>query len=188
MFPTHPTWPAVRLGLVVAATALLVAACGGSSSTSSTGGYAGGTGGTEGTGGTGAGSTSVTLKTHKGDLGTYLTDASGRSLYLFEADHDGRSTCTGPCAAAWPPLTSPGTPKVAGAAEAGKVSTVSRGGETAQVTYDGHPLYYFAGDSAASQTNGQGSNGFGARWWVVAPDGAPITDAAGGTTSGGYSY
>jgi predicted lipoprotein with Yx(FWY)xxD motif len=184
MFVMHPMWPAVRVGLVVAAPALLVAACAGSSSTSS-GGYAGGSGAT------GAGSTSVTVETHQGDLGTYLTDSSGRSLYLFEADQGGRPTCSGPCAAAWPPLTSRSAPKVSGAAEAGKLGTVSRGSGAPQVTYGGHPLYYFAGDSSAGQTNGQGSNGFGALWWVVAPDGTAITGAGGGTApsgSGGYSY
>ena len=141
-----------------------------------------------GTGSTVAGSGSVTVETHQGDLGTDPTDASGRSLYLFEADHNGRSSCTGPCAAAWPPLTGSGTPKAAGATEADKLGTVSRGSGQPQVTYGGHPLYYFAGDSSAGQTNGQGSNGFGAKWWEVAPDGAAITQATGGSTSGGYSH
>lgn len=67
------------------------------------------------------------------------------------------------------------------------LGTVKRSDGSTQVTYKGHPLYYFAGDSGAGQTNGQGSNGFGAKWWLVSPAGSSITGGgSGGASSGGY--
>ncbi len=68
-----------------------------------------------------------------------------------------------------------GTLTAAGSAKASDLGTITRSDGTKQVTYDGHPLYYFVGDSAAGQTNGQGSDNFGAKWWLVAPSGAEIT-------------
>src|SRR5207253_10800819 len=63
----------------------------------------------------------------------------------------------------------------AGGAKASDLGTITRSDGTKQVTYDGHPLYYFVGDSAAGQANGQGSDNFGAKWWLVASSGAKIT-------------
>ena len=68
-----------------------------------------------------------------------------------------------------------GTLTATGGAKASDLGTITRSDGTKQVTYDGHPLYYFVGDSAAGQTNGQGSDNFGAKWWLVAPSGAEIT-------------
>ena len=167
-----------RLGLVLAAPALLVAACGGGS----------GSTGVQGASTTpaGSGSQAAKVETHSGDLGTFLTDGSGRTLYLFVADHGGTSACTGACASAWPPLTTKGEPVASGQVKAGLLGTISRGGSR-QVTYAGHPLYYFAGDTSTGQTTGQGSNGFGATWWVVSPAGAAITRTSGGSMPSGGS-
>ena len=84
------------------------------------------------------------------------------------------STCSGACAQAWPPLTTSGTPKAGGKVKASLLGTTTRSDGSREVTYAGHPLYYFEGDSAPGQTTGQGSDGFGAPWWVVSPAGKAI--------------
>jgi predicted lipoprotein with Yx(FWY)xxD motif len=114
------------------------------------------------------------VETRKGDLGTYLTNGAGRTLYLFAADHDHKSTCTGSCATTWPPLITKGKPTAGGKARPGKLGTVKRQDGSKQVTYGGHPLYYYAGDASAGQTTGEGLDSYGAKWWVVSPAGKPI--------------
>lgn len=116
-----------------------------------------------------------TIGTASGSLGTFLVDRQGRTLYLWEADTGGTSTCSGSCAAAWPPLLTKGKPTATGGAKSNLLGTTTRSGGATQVTYDGHPLYRYLGDTADGDTNGQGSNGFGALWWVVAPSGTAIT-------------
>ncbi|HLH81707.1 MAG TPA: hypothetical protein VKV38_00425 [Trebonia sp.] len=178
---------AARLGIPLAAL-LLAAACSSGTSTGST--STGGTSAASGGNGYGASTPASTstagapaaaavIKTATGPAGTYLTDKAGRAVYLFMADSRDKSTCSGACAAAWPPVTVNGTVTAAGGAMASDLGTITRSGGAKQVTYDGHPLYYFAGDSGPGQTNGQGVNGFGARWWLVAPSGTAITTAAG---------
>src|SRR5262249_53340457 len=139
-------------------------------------------GGAASSGSTGA----AVVTTHSSPIGTYLTDAQGRTLYLFVADTGDTSTCTGGCAKAWPPLTTTGTPTGTGQVNAAWLGTTMRDDGSTQVTYAGHPLYYFAADSSAGAMMGQGSNGAGAKWWVVAPTGNSITKAApaGGSGSG----
>jgi predicted lipoprotein with Yx(FWY)xxD motif len=120
-----------------------------------------------------AASKPATVSVRKTKLGRILVDAQGRTLYLFMKDTNGKSACAGACATGWPPLLTSGTPK-AGTGVASKLlgTTVRRSGR--QVTYDGHPLYTYAGDSRAGQTNGEGSNAFGAAWYVLAPNGHRI--------------
>jgi predicted lipoprotein with Yx(FWY)xxD motif len=112
--------------------------------------------------------------TTTGPMGTFLVDAKGRALYLWDADHGAMSTCSGACAQAWPPLTTAGTPKAGGKVKASLLGTTTRSNGSREVTYAGHPLYYYAGDSAAGQTSGQGSDSFGSPWWVVSPAGKAI--------------
>lgn len=162
------------LGLALVAPALLLAACGGTS------GYTGAQ--SAATKAAGSGSQSAKVVTHSGDLGTFLTDGSGRTLYVFAADHGAMSTCNGGCASVWAPLTSSGKPAAGGQAKAGMLATTSRGDGARQVTYAGHPLYYYAGDTAAGDTNGEGSSQFGAKWWVVSPAGTAITHGGGAAT------
>jgi predicted lipoprotein with Yx(FWY)xxD motif len=114
------------------------------------------------------------ISTHAGSAGTFLTDG-GRAVYLWAKDGTNMSACTGACAQAWPPVPATGTLTATGGAQASDLGTITRSDGTKQVTYDGHALYYFVGDSAAGQTNGQGSDNFGAKWWLVAPSGAKIT-------------
>jgi predicted lipoprotein with Yx(FWY)xxD motif len=120
-----------------------------------------------------SGSTVISTATASGN--TFLTDGSGRAVYLWVKDTGSTSTCTGACAGAWPPVTATGTPTASGSARASDLGTTTRSDGTKQVTYDGHPLYYFSGDSGPGTATGQGSDGFGAKWWLVAPSGSDIT-------------
>jgi predicted lipoprotein with Yx(FWY)xxD motif len=143
--------------------AVLMAGCGGSSSSA----------GTSTTSGARTGP--VTIKTVTGRDGTYLTDLSGRALYMWLGDDAGKSNCSGGCADAWPPLVADTEPQASGGARSANLGTIARSDGGKQVTYKGHPLYYFAVDSGPGTTKGQGSSSFGNRWWLVAPSGAAIT-------------
>lgn len=103
-------------------------------------------------------------------LGKVLVGAGGMTLYLFLADSGGTSACSGGCAANWPPLTGD-LPALGTGLDASDFGTITRGDGAKQVTFYGHPLYYFAGDKVAGDTNGQGLN---SKWYVVGADGAPI--------------
>jgi predicted lipoprotein with Yx(FWY)xxD motif len=157
--------------------ALVLAACGGSSTSSSSGSgstpsYGAAKPSTSNTSNSSGAASVVSTKTSS--LGTFLVDANGRALYLWDADHGSKSTCSGACAQAWPPLTTTGTPKASGAVKASLLGTIKRADGSREVTYAGHPLYYYVGDTGPGQTTGQGSNGFGAPWWVVTPAGKAI--------------
>ena len=164
------------LAAPIVATALIATACSSSHTSSPAGSSAAGS------------VSSVTVKTHNGPLGQYLTDGSGRALYLFASDTGATSSCSGACASAWPPLTANGSVSATGDAASVDVATITRSDGSKQVAYAGHPLYYFAGDSRAGQTNGQGVDGFGARWWLVAPSGQKITTAAASAPSSSAGY
>ena len=167
------------LALLPLAAALILAACG-----SSGGGYT--SAGTPASAtASAAASKHAKIGTRHGALGTYLVDAKGRTLYLFEKDTGRKSTCSGACAAVWPPVTTRERPEAEGRAKASKLSTSRRSDGTKQVVYNGHPLYRFAPDTKAGQTKGQGVNGFGALWYVVAPSGRAIT-ASGASAPSGY--
>ena len=125
----------------------------------------------------------VTVAEHA-TLGSYLTDAGGRSLYLF-TDEDGNPvSCTGPCAAAWPPFLTEGEPGASGGADAALLGTTGRPDGAAQVVYNGWPLYYYAGDEGAGAVNGQGIVSFGGTWYLVSPAGNEI-GGTGGNDDGG---
>ncbi|HWI75421.1 MAG TPA: hypothetical protein VNT55_25895 [Baekduia sp.] len=161
------------LAALAAACALLAAACGSNNDNNSPGSPSASASATSASSSSGSAS-APTVRTATDSLGTYLVDGAGRTLYLWEADTSSRSTCTGACADAWPPLTATGTPKATGGVRQSLLGTSARSDGTREVTYDGHPLYFFAGDTSAGQTNGQGSPQFGASWWVVAPSGSAI--------------
>jgi predicted lipoprotein with Yx(FWY)xxD motif len=171
----------VRIG-AAAAIALLAAACS-SSASSSSAGAAATTGAPAASSAASTGVTVITTGTSSG--GAFLTSSSGRAIYLFMADSKNKSACSGACAAAWPPVTTTGQPTASGGVNTSDLGTITRSDGTKQVTYDGHPLYYYAGDTGAGTDNGQGIDGFGAKWWLVAPSGASITSAV--TISGGSS-
>jgi predicted lipoprotein with Yx(FWY)xxD motif len=160
-----------RVGTLIATIAVLTAAC----SSPTTTGSAPVSAGPSSSASASAPAGTATVGTQTGALGAYLTDASGRALYLFVSDTPTTSTCSGACATAWPPLMATGAPTVSGQAQSAQLGTLTRADGTTQVTYAGHPLYYFVGDKSAGQTNGQGKNAFGALWWLVAPSGTGIT-------------
>src|SRR4051794_2468340 len=110
-------------------------------------------------------------------LGPMLVDGQGRTLYLWQADTGQTSRCSGACAEAWPPVTTTASVRSGAGVQSLLLGLVKRGDGSAQVTYAGHPLYRFAGDAAAGQGDGQGSDAFGAHWWAVGPRGAAITQA-----------
>jgi predicted lipoprotein with Yx(FWY)xxD motif len=124
------------------------------------------------------------ITTAKSSAGTFLTNGSGRAVYLWVKDTGGMSNCNGACAGAWPPVTTTATATASGSAKASDIGTITRSDGTKQVTYDGHPLYYFSGDSGAGTASGQGSDGFGAKWWLVAPTGSDVTAAVTSFTAG----
>ncbi len=105
------------------------------------------------------------------DLGDILTDADGNTLYLFTVDTQGGDTsaCTGDCLATWPALAGPVT--AGDGADGSLLGTITRDDGSTQATYNGWPLYYFAADAAAGDTNGQG---VGDVWWVIDPAGDPV--------------
>ena len=174
----------VKIGVPVAA-ALLAAACSSSSSSSS----AAAAPAASSSPAASASTTATVIKTTAGSTGAFLTSSSGRAIYLWVKDGKNMSACNGACAGAWPPVTTTGSVTAGSGVTASDLGTITRSGGTKQVTYDGHPLYYFSGDSAAGQTNGQGSDAFGAKWWLVSPAGTQITSAdtvsTSSSTSGG---
>jgi predicted lipoprotein with Yx(FWY)xxD motif len=164
--------------VAVAAVALTVAACGSSNSSSGASSAAASSPAS-------AGGTSVA--TASGANGKYLVGSSGRALYLWVADPSGKSVCAGACAKFWPPLLTKSAPTAGGGVTAAQLGTITRSGGSQQVTYDGHPLYYFALDKSKGSVKGQGNDGFGAKWWLVAPSGTAITkSAAAAPASSGY--
>lgn len=112
------------------------------------------------------------------DFGPILVDSEGSSLYMFEADsqNSGVSTCYDDCAVAWPPLLIDGPPVAGEDVDEFLLATLQRDDGSTQVTYNGWPLYYYAGDTTPGDTAGQGIDGFGGLWWLIAPSGEPITE------------
>jgi predicted lipoprotein with Yx(FWY)xxD motif len=172
----HARAPFGRLAVLASAALLAVAACGGSaaqqptatavvSSAPSPEPSAPASAATpEAT--AGANADEVTVATSPTD-GKYLAGKDGLTLYVFKKDTGSTSTCYDACATAWPPFTvGAGEPATAAADVTGTLATTTRTDGTLQVTYDGAPLYYFAGDRKAGDTNGQGLNGV---WFMAAP-------------------
>jgi len=170
----------IKLAAPLAVALLAAAAC--SSSSSSSAAAPASSAAPAGSSASGS-STVITTKTSSG--GSFLTNSAGRAVYLFVADSTNKSTCDGACASAWPPVIATGQPTASGGVQASDLGTISRSDGTKQVTYDGHPLYYFVGDTGPGTDKGQGVDGFGAKWWLVAPSGSSITTAV--TVSGSGS-
>jgi predicted lipoprotein with Yx(FWY)xxD motif len=174
--------PSVFAATTLVAAGLAVAGCGSSSTKTETSGYpstaksaaATGTGTSTSTSGSStAGGTAVTT-VHTG-LGTILAAGPKRlTVYLFAADTGSTSTCSEACAQVWPPVTTSASPKSEGGAVAADLGTTTRSDGTKQVTYKGHPLYYYVSDQQSGETTGQGVNGFGAPWYVLSAAGSAI--------------
>ncbi len=114
------------------------------------------------------------VKVDRSRYGKILVDGHGRTLYLFTRDRGGKSRCYGDCADAWPPQLAHGD-QVAGAGlDQAKLGTTTRRGGAKQVTYAGHPLYYYISDRKPGQILCQNVDEFGGTWLVVSPAGHAI--------------
>jgi len=120
-----------------------------------------------------AATSTSTISLRTTPVGKVLVAANGRTLYLFTADKGKKSTCYGQCAGYWPPLFA-ATPTVGAGLKASMLGTTKRRDGKLQVTYAGHPLYFFAKDKKAGDVNGQGFVHFGGSWWVVSAAGMSI--------------
>ena len=114
----------------------------------------------------------VTTNSQFGDI---LTDAAGRTLYLFKNDRRLLPNCLGTCATAWPPLLTDDPPVAGAGANAGRLATIARADGTLQVTYNGWPLYYWQNDAAQGDTLGQARGGV---WFLVSPSGGSVHTVA----------
>ena len=169
---------------LVAVAGLTAAACGSSQSSPTTTGASSAT----------TGATAASLRLESSTLpsvGSVLTGPNGRTLYYFTTDTSSATTCTGQCAVVWPPLVVPtGTTPTLPSGVSGNVSTASRPDGTTQVTYQGHRLYYYEGDTAPGMDKGQGVDG---TWFVLntsgpAPKGNPTSTTTAGGGGGGVGF
>jgi predicted lipoprotein with Yx(FWY)xxD motif len=176
-------WNRARLGATglpaFTGLVLLMAACGGGSSSGAMSPAAAGSSGS---------ARPVAIGTARGPQGTYLTGASGRALYMWVGDSDGASNCSGDCTTPWRPLLGKGTPTSGSGVNSAGLSTIVRADGSEQVSYDGHPLYYSAADPGPGTTHSEGTDSFGARWWLVAPSGRAITTRGGSATAAPAGY
>lgn len=179
----------VRIGAPLALALLAAAACssGGSSSSSSSPSAAAPASSAASPASPASSGSGTVITTATSSGGKFLTNGSGRAVYLFTADSSDKSACSGACASAWPPVVATGSPTPAGGVTASDLGTITRSDGTRQVTYDGHPLYYFVGDTGPGTDKGQGLDAFGAKWWLVAPSGSSITSAVTISGSGASS-
>jgi predicted lipoprotein with Yx(FWY)xxD motif len=175
----HP----LALGATASTAALILAGCGSASKTAGTtaasgaaGPYARTTSASTGTSASSAASAAgMRVSSKPGKLGTILAAGPKKlTVYLFEGDKGAGSSCTGSCAAVWPPVTTAGNASAAGSAISADLGTIARSDGTKQVTYKGHPLYYFAKDGDSGDAYGQAISSFGADWYVVSPSGSKV--------------
>jgi predicted lipoprotein with Yx(FWY)xxD motif len=165
--------------LAVAAAAAVLAACSSSGSSS-----AGGSGSTS-TSSPVATTAGSSLKTATIGGATVLTNAQGFTLYSFAPDTPTTSNCNGTCAQNWPPVKGPAT----AAGVTGTFGTITRADGSTQATFDGHPLYAFAGDTAPGQNKGNGLNAAGGLWHEAVTSGtAPASSTSTSAAGGGYGY
>jgi predicted lipoprotein with Yx(FWY)xxD motif len=177
----HP----LALGAAATAAVVLLAGCGSGGSLSSSSSVASTP--STATQGTSAPATTTAASTAAGGelvsskhekVGTILAAGPKKlTVYLFEGDKGAASSCAGACAKAWPPVTTNGAPTVAGAAGSADMGTITREDGTKQVTYKGHPLYFFVKDGDAGDAYGQGVKAFGSSWYVLKPSGAKIDES-----------
>ena len=160
------------------AIAAIAAGCGGSSGTAKSGGSSGGR--SYGYGYSAPNKSArggvARIAVANSSLGGILANGQGRTLYLFEKDTGEASTCYGACASTWRPVTTSRAPKAGKGVVSAKLGTSKRRDGKLQVTYNGHPLYTYAGDEKPGQTNGQGIDEFGAEWYVLSPLGDKVED------------
>ena len=135
------------------------------------------------------------LELTRSSAGRFLVDSRGQSVYLFEKDEGGESYCGGACAAVWPPLETSTAPQAGAGVQLAALGTIKRSDGDMQVTYKGHPLYYYAADaSTPGRTNGEDVDQFGSTWYLVGMRGQPVeprsgsSSGSGGSNGGGGGY
>jgi predicted lipoprotein with Yx(FWY)xxD motif len=148
--------------------AVLAAACGGTGTA-----YGGSSSGGNPYGTVPPSTGALSVKVATSSLGSFLTDGQGRTLYLFTRDSGATSSCSSGCSSVWPLATSSAAVHVEAGASASLLGTTSGGPK--QITYNGHPLYYYVGDATPGQTNGEQLNQFGGLWYAVSPTGMQVT-------------
>jgi predicted lipoprotein with Yx(FWY)xxD motif len=121
---------------------------------------------------------SASVKVAPSSLGRILVDSHGKTLYLWAHDKGRKSTCNGQCAKYWPPLVTRGRPKAGAGALSSLIGASRRSDGRTQVTYHGHPLYYYVGDKRAGDVKGEGLTGFGGRWDPVSAGGSAVQKAS----------
>ncbi len=157
----RPRWPGLvtprrRLAAAgVVALAIFAAACGGTSTSSTSSTAASGT----------------IVRAVQSPYGKVLVDAGGMTLYAYSIDSPGVSRCSGECNKTWPPLVTTGAPRARGGVDGSLLSTFKRSGGATQVSYAGHPLYTYTGDTVPGEYRGQG---LGNLWHVVSISGRVI--------------
>lgn len=178
---------------LLALLAVVIAGCGGGSSTTSEGesgtkesASSESSAGTKGTGYGGSESKSTGSESGGGKVavislghtkvGMVLVDSDGMTLYDFHKDKGTKSSCYGPCEQAWPPVTTEGEPTVGNGASASKLGITKRKDGTAQVVYAGHPLYTFVEDKKPGEANGNDTSAFGAQWYALKGNGEEAGD------------
>jgi predicted lipoprotein with Yx(FWY)xxD motif len=178
---TRTTFALALLALIAA---LAIAGCGSSSDNSN------GSGGAYGGGESSAATDSTTAKSPPGaesgaavltvasapKVGAILVDAEGFTVYDFHKDKGTTSSCYGPCAEGWPPVTTEGAPTGGEGAMSAKLGTTKRKDGTTQVTYAGHPLYTFVEDKKPGEANGNDVSAFGAQWYALKGNGEEAGD------------
>ena len=137
---------------------------------------------------TASGHAATVSAANEGSLGKILVDSRGHTLYLFKKDARTKSACFGACATNWPPLRASGKATVAGGASASKLGTTARSDGKPQVTYNGHPLYRFKGDSKPGDTTGQGLTAFGGMWFALSASGNQVSAQSSGSSGGVGGY
>ena len=112
----------------------------------------------------------ITITSSGSDFGPMLFDASQQAIYIWEVETTSEARCYGDCADAWPPVLTDGAPVAAGDVSAAMLGTTTRSDGTTQVTYNGHPLYYYAHE-APGEVRCHNVATHGGLWWVIQPDG-----------------
>ena len=168
------------LAIGAAVTALAVTGCGGDDDDDSDGAAAGTNAATEAAAPTSTppaeagGGTGVTIKTSDSQFGQVLFDGDDQAIYYFDKESGSKSECYGECAVAWPPVLTEGDPQAGAGAQAGLLGTTQRNDGTTQVTYDGHPLYYYI-DDPKGEVDCHNVNEFGGLWLAVQGNGQPVS-------------
>jgi predicted lipoprotein with Yx(FWY)xxD motif len=173
---TRKLWAAIGLAVAV----LAVAACASSSSSSTSAPAT-----TAPAAGSSASASGTTLQTRTISGTAVVTNSAGFTLYWFAPDTSTTSKCTGSCATYWPPVKAPATK---GSGVTGTLGTITRSDGSTQVTYNGHPLYTYVGDTAPGENKGNGQNLSGGKWYEVTVSGAAPAASTSPSSAGGYGY